>query len=212
MIPVISFIARPNHGKTTLLEKLLAELARRNIKAGVIKHHVHEFEFDKKGKDTWRHKQAGAHTVILSSPAGIGLVRDVVADKDVDELVNLYFSEMDIVLTEGYKWENYPKIEVFRAARGGTPLDGRNATWAAFVSDADLETDLPRFGLDDISPLADFLLAQFPRTPGLSLIADNGPVLLSDEKQEQLATYIRTLVEEGQDTPRSISLKIRYDR
>ncbi|MDA3969853.1 MAG: molybdopterin-guanine dinucleotide biosynthesis protein B [Desulfobulbaceae bacterium] len=205
-------MARPNHGKTTLLEKLLAELARRNIKAGVIKHHVHEFEFDKKGKDTWRHKQAGAHTVILSSPAGIGLVRDVVADKDVDELVNLYFSEMDIVLTEGYKWEDYPKIEVFRAARGGIPLDGRNATWAAFVSDTDLETDLPRFGLDDISPLADFLLALFPRTPGLSLIADNRPVLLSDEKQEQLAAYIRTLVEEGQDTPRSISLKIRYDR
>ncbi len=212
MIPVISFIARPNHGKTTLLEKLLAELARRNIKAGVIKHHVHEFEFDKKGKDTWRHKQAGAHTVILSSPAGIGLVRDVASDKDVDELVNLYFSEMDIVLTEGYKWEQYPKIEVFRAARGGTPLDGRNATWAAFVSDADLETDLPRFGLDDISPLADFLLTQFPRTPGLSLLADGKPVLLSDEKQEQLATYIRTLVEEEQDTPRSISLKIRYDR
>lgn len=212
MIPVISFIARPNHGKTTLLEKLLAELTHRNIKAGVIKHHVHEFEFDKKGKDTWRHKQAGAHTVILSSPAGIGLVRDVASDKDVDELVNLYFSEMDIVLTEGYKWEQYPKIEVFRAARGGTPLDGRNATWAAFVSDADLETDLPRFGLDDISPLADFLLTQFPRTPGLSLLADGKPVLLSDEKQEQLATYIRTLVEEEQDTPRSISLKIRYDR
>lgn len=212
MIPVISFIARPNHGKTTLLEKLLAELARRNIKAGVIKHHVHEFEFDKKGKDTWRHKQAGAHTVILSSPAGIGLVRDVASDKDVDELVNLYFSEMDIVLTEGYKWEHYPKIEVFRAARGGTPLDGCNATWAAFVSDADLQTDLPRFGLDDISQLADFLLEQFPRTPGLSLIADGKPVLLSDEKQDQLTAYIRTLVEEEQDTPRSISLKIRYDR
>ncbi len=212
MIPVISFIARPNHGKTTLLEKLLAEFARRDIKVGVIKHHVHGFEFDKKGKDSWRHKQAGAHTVILSSPAGIGLVRDVTADKDVDELVNLYFADMDLVLTEGYKWEHYPKIEVFRKARGGTPLDGRNKTWLAFVSDTGVVTDLPCFGLDDISPLADFLLDTFPWTTSLSLMADDTEIPLSHTKQEELKAYLRTLVEEKHQAPHLLSLKIRYDR
>jgi molybdopterin-guanine dinucleotide biosynthesis protein B len=212
MIPVISFIARPNHGKTTLLEKLLAELAHRNIKVGVIKHHVHEFEFDKKGKDTWRHKQAGAHTVILSSPAGIGLVRDVGADKAIDELVDLYFSEMDLVLTEGYKWEGYPKIEVFRKARGGAPLDGRNDTWCAFVSDANLTTDLPCFGLDDIAELADFLQKTFPRKPALSLLADGRPILLGAEKEQQLQTYLHQLLEEENKAPNYLSLKIRYDR
>ncbi len=209
MIPVISFIARPNHGKTTLLEKLLAEFARRGVRAGVIKHHVHEFEFDKEGKDTWRLKKAGAHTVILSSPAGIGMVRDVAADKDIDELVNLYFSDMDIVLTEGYKWEDYPKVEIFRTARGGTPLDGRNETWLAFVSDAEPAIDLPCFGLDDIGPLADFLMAQVPRSPALSLIADGRTITLDIEKQQELQAYMAKLVG---DNNHSLSLKIRYDR
>jgi molybdopterin-guanine dinucleotide biosynthesis protein B len=161
MVPVISFIARPNHGKTTLLEKLLAEFARRGLRVGVIKHHVHDFEFDKKGKDTWRHKQAGAHTVVLSSPAGLGMTRDVDHDLPIPELIARYFHDMDLVCTEGYKWEGYPKVEVFRRAIGGEPLAGRNETWAAFVSDAELTTDLPCFGLDDIAPLADFLLATF---------------------------------------------------
>ena len=161
MPPVISFIARPNHGKTTLLEKLLAEFARRGLRIGVIKHHVHDFEFDKKGKDTWRHKQAGAHTVILSSPAGIGMTRDVDYDTPIPELVARYFHDMDLVCTEGYKWEAYPKVEVFRRAIGGEPLAGRNESWAAFVSDAEIDTDLPCFGLDDIGPLADFLLTSY---------------------------------------------------
>jgi molybdopterin-guanine dinucleotide biosynthesis protein B len=212
MIPVISFIARPNHGKTTLLEKLLAELSRRNVKVGVIKHHVHGFEFDKKGKDSWRHKQAGAHTIILSSPAGVGLVRDVAADKDVAELVHLYFADMDIVFTEGYKWEHYPKVEVFRKEQGGEPLAGRNETWLAFVSDADVGTDLPCFGLDEIGPLADFLLKKFPCTSSLSLFVDGKSVFLGREQQEQLQACLRKLVEEEQKTPQSLSLKIRYDR
>lgn len=212
MIPVISFIARPNHGKTTLLEKLLAEFADRNLQIGVIKHHVHEFEFDKKGKDTWRHKQAGAHTVILSSPAGIGLVRDVDDDKDVDELVNLYFAGMDLVLTEGYKWEHYPKIEVFRTARGGTPLDGRNDTWLAFVSDAELDTDLPHFGLNDIAKLADFLLQTFPRKPGLSLVADGRTIVLSHAQEQQLQVYLQQFTPNENNPPKQLSLKIRYDR
>jgi len=213
MLPVISFIARPNHGKTTLLEKLLAEFAKRGIRAGVIKHHVHEFEFDKKGKDTWRHKQAGGHTVILSSPAGIGLVRDVSADKNVEELVNLYFSDMDIVLTEGYKWENYPKVEVFRRARGGEPLTGRNDTWLAFVSDADLDTDLPCFGLDDIKKLADFLL-NIPCESTVSLVADGQPIDLDQTKQTQLKEFMAKLLadELAPQITQHLSLKIRYDR
>jgi molybdopterin-guanine dinucleotide biosynthesis protein B len=212
MIPVISFIARPNHGKTTLLEKLLAELSKRNVKVGVIKHHVHGFEFDKKGKDSWRHKQAGAHTIILSSPAGLGLVRDVTADKDVDELVHLYFAEMDIVFTEGYKWEHYPKVEVFRKEQGGEPLAGRNKTWLAFVSDTDVGTDLPCFGLDEIGPLADFLLEKFPCTSSLSLFADGKSVVLDHEQQEQLQACLRKFVAAEANAPQSLSLKIRYDR
>lgn len=192
MPPVISFIARPNHGKTTLLEKLLAEFSRRGLRIGVIKHHVHDFEFDKEGKDTWRHKQAGAHTVILSSPSGIGMTRDVDYDTPIPELVARYFHDMDLVCTEGYKWEDYPKVEVFRRAIGGEPLTERNESWAAFVSDADISTDLPCFGLDDICQLADFLIASYgkKRQVTSSLQCDGQEIALTTSE----ATYLENVV------------------
>ena len=68
MPPVVSFVGKPDSGKTTLLEKLIPELNRRGYRVGTIKHHVHQFEMDKPGKDTFRHKQAGARVVALSSP------------------------------------------------------------------------------------------------------------------------------------------------
>ncbi len=194
MVPIISFIARPNHGKTTLLEKLLAEFRRRDLCIGVIKHHVHDFEFDKEGKDTWRHKQAGAHTVILSSPSGIGMTRDVEYDMPIPELVARYFPDMDLVLTEGYKWEAYPKVEVFRRAIGGEPLAGRNESWAAFVSDADIATDLPCFGLDDIGHLADFLIASYikARKVSSSLQCADRPIALSTAEAKHLENVVLT--------------------
>ncbi|MEN8257242.1 MAG: molybdopterin-guanine dinucleotide biosynthesis protein B [Thermodesulfobacteriota bacterium] len=213
MPPVISFIARPNHGKTTLLEKLLAEFAHRGLRVGVIKHHVHDFEFDKEGKDTWRHKQAGAHTVILSAPTGIGMTRDVDYDTPIPELVARYFHDMDLVCTEGYKWEDYPKVEVFRRAIGGEPLAGRNETWAAFVSDADVDTDLPCFGLDDIAQLADFLITTYivKRKLTSSLQCGGKEVVLNDSEARHLEDVVlATLAALRPDEDlRDISLTIR---
>ena len=159
--PVVSFIARPNHGKTTVIEKLIPELVERGLKIGTIKHHVHHFEMDKPGKDTWRHKQAGAHTVALSSPTGVGVICDVTSDSSIEELVARYFSGMDLVITEGYKTGPMPKIEVFRKEISDSPLDNRDATWVAFVTDTTMDSDLPQFGCGDISVLASFLVDSF---------------------------------------------------
>jgi molybdopterin-guanine dinucleotide biosynthesis protein B len=215
MPPIISFIARPNHGKTTMLEKLLAEFARRGLRVGVIKHHVHDFEFDKEGKDTWRHKQAGAHTVILSSPSGIGMTRDVDYDTPIPELVARYFCDMDLVCTEGYKWEGHPKVEVFRQAIGGEPLAGRNETWVAFASDAEINTDLPCFGLDDIIPLADFLLATYlkKRRVTSSLHCAGREIALSPSESKYLEDVVLTTLAalRPQEDFRKISLKITND-
>ena len=169
-------------------------LAQRGLRVGVIKHHVHDFEFDKRGKDTWRHKQAGAHTVILSSPSGIGLTRDVDYDLPIPELVARYFHDMDLVLTEGYKWEAYPKVEVFRRAIGGEPLAGRNKSWAAFVSDADIDTDLPCFGLDDITQLADFLIATYLKKRNIksSLQCGGKEIALNEAESRHLENVVLT--------------------
>lgn len=156
--PIVSLIGKANSGKTTLLEKLLPELTLRGLRVGIIKHHVHAFAMDQPGKDTWRHKQAGASVVALSSPSGLGVIRDTERDLDPDEVVGLYFNAVDLVITEGYKSGPFPKIEIYRATVHDQPLPDRDGTWLAMVSDQPLSCGLPLFGLDDAAGLADFLI------------------------------------------------------
>lgn len=157
MPPVISFVGKAESGKTTLLEKLIPELRRRGFRIGILKHHVHEFVFDSPGKDTWRHRQAGASTVVLSSPTGIGLIEDTDIDQPASAIVERFFQKVDLVITEGYKHESFPKLEVFRSANLQSPLANRDKTWIAMVSDIRVTAALPHFDLDDITGLADFL-------------------------------------------------------
>jgi len=161
--PIVSLVGRPDSGKTTLLERLLPELGRRGIRVGTIKHHVHAFEMDTPGKDTWRHKKAGAHTICLSSPTGLGVIRDVDYDHPVEELVARYFTEVDLVIVEGYKKAQLAKIEVFRQEISPSPLPGRDHTWHAFVTDDQVQTDLPCFSPSDIKGIADFIQERFLR-------------------------------------------------
>jgi len=158
---IVSLIGQANSGKTTLLEKLIPALTARGIKVGTIKHHAHTFTMDTPGKDTWRHKQAGAAIVALSSPNGLGVIRDTDHDLPLAELVNRYFGEVDLVITEGYKHGPAAKIEVCRTATGAPPLPGRDPSWLAMVTDFPLESKLPLFALDDAQGLATFLIDTF---------------------------------------------------
>ncbi|MBU0728256.1 MAG: molybdopterin-guanine dinucleotide biosynthesis protein B [Proteobacteria bacterium] len=159
MPPIVSFIGRPDSGKTTLLEKIIPMLITFGYRVGIIKHHVHAFEMDKPGKDTWRLKQAGARTVALSSPAAIGVISDTGRDLAPEEIAETYFKDVDIVLTEGYKQGNARKIEVFRRDLYDEPLPGRDSTWLAFISNDPIPGEmLPVFNPEDISGLADFLV------------------------------------------------------
>ncbi len=157
MPPIVSIIGKANSGKTTLLEKLIPELNKRGYKIGTIKHHVHEFDMDKRGKDTWRHKQAGARIVALSSPTAVGIIRDTERDLSIDELTQQYFTEVDLVITEGYKRANAPKIEIHRTSEHEFPLASRDDTWIAMICDKPQPDIIPQFDLNDISSLATFL-------------------------------------------------------
>ena len=158
--PVISIVGMSGSGKTTLLEKLIPELRGLGLKVGTIKHDVHGFEMDKPGKDSWRLKQAGSATTIISSPHGIGMVRDVDHDSSLDELKS-FFSNMDIVLSEGYKRESKPKIEVFRAEIHDKPLCLDDGNLLALVTDNDVDSGVKRFASDGIKELAVFLSEHF---------------------------------------------------
>ncbi|HIJ91103.1 MAG: molybdopterin-guanine dinucleotide biosynthesis protein B [Desulfobulbaceae bacterium] len=214
MPPVIAFIGKPDSGKTTLLEKLIPELRRRGYRIGTIKHHVHTFEMDKPGKDTWRHKQAGASTVALSSPTGLGIIRDVDEDLSIEELVGRYYGDIDLVITEGYKRLALPKIEIFRSTLHDAPLPDRDDTWIAMVSDIAGATDLPCFGLDDIIGLADFLeerfIKPFPRQK-TSLLVNGRPVYLNAFVESFLRQAITgmTCSLKGCQDPQEIIITIR---
>jgi molybdopterin-guanine dinucleotide biosynthesis protein B len=159
MPPVISIVGKSKSGKTTLIEKLIPELKRRGYKIGIIKHAFHEFEIDKKGKDSWRHKAAGAETVMVSSPRIITMVKDFQGET-LDEL-ETYFQNMDLIITEGFKKENKPQIEVFRKAQHETPLLPGNHNLFAMVTDADIHLEVPKFGLDEIEALANLIENKF---------------------------------------------------
>jgi molybdopterin-guanine dinucleotide biosynthesis protein B len=158
MPPVLALIGRPNCGKTTLIEKLIPALAEKGVRVGTIKHHHGKIQMDTPGKDTWRHKKAGAKVVLLSSPVGIGMIQETAEDTPVEDLASLYFQKVDLVIAEGYKWSTLPKIEVFRSTLYDEPMEEPGKTLVAMVSDVEIRSDLPWFRLDDIGLLADFIL------------------------------------------------------
>ena len=163
-LPIISVIGPSGAGKTTLLEKLIPELTRRGFRVGTVKHHRNRFEMDRPGKDSWRHKQAGAVVTVVSSPHKIGVVMDADHDHHPDELAPL-LCNVDIILTEGYKRGHNPKIEVFRPKGHDVPLLTGDAHLIALVSDVQVDLEVPQFSTDDIGGLADFLINSFNLIP-----------------------------------------------
>ena len=114
MIPIISIVGTSGSGKTTLLEKIIKQLTAKGYNVATIKHDAHNFEIDRKGKDSYRFKQAGSRTVIIASSEKVALIKDVEKENTLDELLSMIPFDTDIIITEGYKQSDKPKIEVFR--------------------------------------------------------------------------------------------------
>jgi molybdopterin-guanine dinucleotide biosynthesis protein B len=159
MPQILSIVGRSQSGKTTIIEKLIPELKNRGYRIGTIKHAHHGFDIDKSGKDSWRHRHAGAAAVVVASPGEIAMVKDENRES-LDDLQN-YFEGMDLVITEGYKKENKPKIEVLRAARHSQLVCAQDHNLVAVVTDVDLNPGVPKFGLDEIKELADLIEKNF---------------------------------------------------
>ena len=159
MPQMISIVGRSQSGKTTLIEKLIPALKRRGYKIGTIKHSHHIFDFDKTGKDSWRHKDAGAETVIIASPGKIAMVKNDYRGS-LDGLQR-FFDDLDLIITEGYKKEDKPKIEVVRAARHADVLLENDKHLVAVVSDVELQLNVPVFDLEDVDRLADFIVEKY---------------------------------------------------
>ena len=115
---------------------------------------------DKKGKDSWRHRNAGANATLVIAPGIVALVKD--EELELIEEIQHYLSDMDIVLVEGFKKKQLPKIEVFRNAdRHEAPLCMDDKNLDAFVTDSDYAPDVPIFGLEDIDAITEFIEKQY---------------------------------------------------
>jgi len=158
-VPILAIVGRSNSGKTTLLEKLIAELTRQGLRIGTIKHSHHQPEMDIPGKDSWRHKQAGAVTSLLVGSNRLMMVADVANEAlNPQLLVNRYFPDVDLLLVEGYAGMEGSKIEVVRAARSVEMLYPSDKGLIAVVTDVSgLNSPLPQLDLDDVPLLAKFV-------------------------------------------------------
>lgn len=162
---MISVVGKSDNGKTTLIEKLLVELKHRRYRVATIKHDVHGFDLDKPGKDTWRHRQAGADMVIISSPSGYAAIANTEVEVPLDQLAVLAEARVDLIITEGYKRGDQPKLEVSRSQLGEGLLCGPEDKLFAVATDRpDLLRDtakVPVFNWNDAGGLIDLIEDMF---------------------------------------------------
>ena len=160
----VHIIGGKNHGKTTLVTKLVEELSARGYRVGTIKHTHHRHELDAPGKDSHRHREAGAAVVgILSRSMNAVFWQpeestESIRDQRYDGFAPL-FAECDLVLVEGDSRTSEPKIEVWRKSLGTPPLAEKDASIAAIVTDDDVQIGSPVWVLSNVSDLAKKILS-----------------------------------------------------
>jgi molybdopterin-guanine dinucleotide biosynthesis protein B len=162
-IPVVSIVGKSDSGKTTFLEKLVRVLASHGWRVGTVKHHVHGFDIDLPGKDSWRHARAGAFITMISSPVQFASIQHVERERSLEELaVFAADAGADLLVTEGYKSTATARIEVSRRGRSEELISGPDELIAIVTDNPDL--DLPgiaSFGLDDAEAVATLVESRY---------------------------------------------------
>ncbi|MBI3399160.1 MAG: molybdopterin-guanine dinucleotide biosynthesis protein B [Deltaproteobacteria bacterium] len=215
MVPIVSIVGKSGSGKTTLLEKVVAELTKRGYKVGTIKHDVHGFEIDCEGKDSWRHKRAGATTVVLSGPGKIAVIKDVDKEWPPEMLCFSFINGADIIITEGYKKAGYPKIEVVRKTKSLKPICRKDKNLIGIASDIKFKSkDVPRFDINDSKGIANLIENRFLRKKTankIDLMVNKEQITLKPFINELLAEAIKAMLSslKGCKNPKQIELKIR---
>lgn len=158
---VYGVVGWKNGGKTTLVERLVAEITARGHSVSTVKHAHHGFDIDQPGRDSWRHRAAGAREVLVASARRWALMAELgagVSEPSLEVLLQ-HLSPADLVLVEGYKRDHHPKIEAWRPETGQAPIARDDPSVRAIACHGDPEgVTLPRFDLDDIGGIADFVL------------------------------------------------------
>jgi len=155
MAPIVSIVGRSKSGKTTLLENLIVELKKRGYRVGTMKHTPLGMTWSDDDKDSQRHIKAGSEATIMVAPDKLVLIKPVTEAPGLEEVARLFGEDCDIILAEGFKQGDAPKIEVHR--RGvATPLKDVKKLFA-IATDEKLDSKVRQFGLDDIKGIANLI-------------------------------------------------------
>lgn len=159
---VFGVVGWKDNGKTTLVVRLVEHLTAAGWRVSTVKHAHHEVDLDQPGKDTWRHREAGAQEVVLATARRWAVIHEL--REEPEPALSALLERMtpvDLVLVEGFKRFPHPKLEVHRAVRGTPLLAREDPSIVAVASDAPLcDLALPRFGLDDVTGIAAFILGR----------------------------------------------------
>jgi len=162
-VPIVSIVGKGDSGKTTFLEKLIRELSGRGVRVATAKHHVHDYDIDIPGKDSWRHARAGAMTTMVSSPDKFSLISQVEHEHTLPELAQIATDNgADILLTEGFKREATTRIEISRRARSESLISEPDELMALVTDMPELAPEgVPAYGLDDAPGIADLICTRY---------------------------------------------------
>lgn len=157
---IIAFVGYSGSGKTTLLTKVISILSGKNYKVGTIKHTHHNFEIDKPGKDSYLHFHSGAFASMIVSDEKIAFVKRC-SEQNISEIVTKYYSDCDVVLIEGFKDYDTPKILVHRKELGKQLLYDKLSNVIAIATDAELDISIPVFNINKPEIIAAFIEEKF---------------------------------------------------
>jgi len=214
MVPVVSIVGKSGVGKTTVMEKLVAELKKRGYRVAALKHNVHGFDMDHEGKDTWRFDRAGSDAVAISSTQKLAIIRKVDHDLTLAELQRFIGPDFDIILAEGFKQDKAPKIEVHRKEIGADILCNKDELLAV-ATDEKLEIDVPQYTLEDARGMADLIEKRFfdrEKENIVTLFVNEEPISLNPFVRSFISKTVLGMVTALKKVPQAISVDISIRR
>lgn len=216
MIPILGVTGSSGSGKTTLIEKLIRELTKRGYSIGTVKHHHGKLEADKEGKDTWRHKKAGAIATALTATDGVFVNIQYEKELELHELVERFFHQCDLVIVEGYRNAPIPKLLVLKEnSTDNYDLISHGLT-IAVIADFPLEAkDVTRFSRDDISAICDFIEEKVinpEKSPKVMLVVDGKRIPMKPFVRDIVNAVLRGLVGTFKGVEKADKIRVFLDK
>ena len=208
MPPIVSIIGRSKSGKTTLIEKLIVELKSRGYHVATAKHTHRDMTSPESDKDSDRHLKAGSETSLIVDPHGLMMVKPLQKELNLTQLAQIIGEDCDIILTEGYKADDAPKIEVHRKDNAPPLTDVKKLF--AVVTDEPLDTKVRQFALDDVKAIADLIETGFikPNRERFTLLVNDVPIALNAFTEEIVENVVLAMANNLKGVGKIGTLKI----